>query len=110
MHRFALAKFRCGVAPIRIETGRYEGLDLKSRTCLLCRNAIEDKKHVILHFLQYNYIRQQLFSRAATVNANFIGLNDLDILIFLFTNVEMIKPCAKTCFHMFQNRPNTIYN
>ena len=28
-HRSAFAKFRCGVAPIRIETGRYEGLELK---------------------------------------------------------------------------------
>ena len=37
---FAFAKFRCGVAPIRNETGRYEGLDLNSRTCPLCRNAI----------------------------------------------------------------------
>ena len=25
-HRSALCKFRCGVAPLRIETGRYEGL------------------------------------------------------------------------------------
>jgi len=25
-HRSALCKFRCGVAPIRIETGRYENL------------------------------------------------------------------------------------
>ena len=25
-HRSALAKFRCGVAPIRLETGRYEKL------------------------------------------------------------------------------------
>ena len=71
-HRSAFAKFRCGVARIRIETGRYEGLDLNSRTCPLCRNAIEDEKHVILHCPQYNDIRQQLFSRAATVNANFI--------------------------------------
>ena len=42
-HRSAFAKFRCGVAPIRIETGRYEGLDFNSRTCPLCRNAIEDE-------------------------------------------------------------------
>ena len=25
-HRAAFSKFRCGVAPLRIETGRYEGL------------------------------------------------------------------------------------
>ena len=27
LQRSALAKFRCGVAPLRIETGRYERLD-----------------------------------------------------------------------------------
>ena len=77
-HRSAFAKFRCGVAPIRIETGRYEGLDVNSRTCPLCKNGIEDEKHVILQCPQYNDIRQQLFNKAATVNANFTVLNDTD--------------------------------
>ena len=108
-HRSAFAKFCCGVAPICIETGRYEDLDLYSRICPLCINAIEDEKHVILHYPQYNDIRQQLFSIAPTANANFIGLNDLDKLIYIFTNVEMTKPCAKTCFHILQNRQNAIY-
>ena len=31
-HRSALAKFRCGIAPIRTETGRYEGLPLERKT------------------------------------------------------------------------------
>ena len=108
-HRSAFAKFRCGVAPIRIETGRYEGLDVNSRTCPLCKNGIEDEKHVILQCPQYNDIRQQLFNKAATVNANFTVLNDTDKLVFLFTNVEMIKLCAKTCFQILQTRQNTLY-
>ena len=32
-HRSTLAKFRCGVAPLRIETGRYERLTLEQRVC-----------------------------------------------------------------------------
>ena len=35
-HRSALAKFKCGVAPIRIETGRYDRLPLESRLCSQC--------------------------------------------------------------------------
>ena len=43
-----------------------------------------------------------VFNRAAIVNENFIGLNNLlDKLIFLFTNVEMTKPCAKTAFKIY---------
>ena len=30
-YRSAYAKFRCGVAPLRIETGRYERLELNER-------------------------------------------------------------------------------
>ena len=36
-HRGALAKFRSGTAPIKVETGRYQNLDLSERVCFhLC--------------------------------------------------------------------------
>lgn len=47
-HRSALAKFRCGVAPIRLEIGRYERL-MNDRVCPICNNGIEDEMHVLLH-------------------------------------------------------------
>ncbi len=34
-HMSAFAKFRCGTAQIRIETGRYEHIPLEDRTCFL---------------------------------------------------------------------------
>ncbi len=38
----AFAKFRCGVAPIRPETGRYENLPEEQRLCPMCDSqAIE---------------------------------------------------------------------
>ena len=43
-----IAKFRCGVAPLKIETGRYEGLVENDRLCPCCSNDIEDESHVIL--------------------------------------------------------------
>ena len=36
LHRSDLAKFRCGVAPIRLETGRYEILPLDECKCFVC--------------------------------------------------------------------------
>ncbi len=42
----AFAKFRCWVAPICIETGRYEGMDEKGRICLLCDHKIDSEYHV----------------------------------------------------------------
>ena len=43
-HRSAYCKFRCGVAPIRIETGRFENLSIENRTCPFC-HAIETESH-----------------------------------------------------------------
>jgi len=48
--RSALSKFRCVVAPIRIETGRYENLKENERVCPFC-NCIEDEVHVQLLLL-----------------------------------------------------------
>jgi hypothetical protein len=39
-NRSAFAKFRCGVAPIRLETGRYENIRLEERCCFNCSNLI----------------------------------------------------------------------
>ena len=48
-HRSALAKFRSGTAPIRLETGRYEGLSIEERLCQVCdMHVVEDEKHVLL--------------------------------------------------------------
>ena len=47
--RSALAKFRAGVAPLRLETGRYENLAVNQRTCFNCRDSVECERHVLLH-------------------------------------------------------------
>jgi hypothetical protein len=44
----AYAKFRCGVAPLRVETGRYERKAVHERTCLYCINYVEDEFHVLM--------------------------------------------------------------
>jgi hypothetical protein len=56
-HRSAMAKFGCGVTPIRIETGRYEGLDIESRRCFNCCNQVEDEVHMLLQCSDYDLIR-----------------------------------------------------
>jgi hypothetical protein len=36
--RSAFAKFRSGLTPIRLETGRYENIKLEERCCFPCSN------------------------------------------------------------------------
>ena len=41
-YRSAFAKIRCGVAPLRIETCRYESKNVNERVCFICHDRIED--------------------------------------------------------------------
>ena len=60
-HRSALSKVRWGVAPIRIETGRYENLPLNERECYFC-DSVEDEVHVLLDCSAYTEMRANLLS------------------------------------------------
>ena len=57
----AYAKFRMGVAPLRIETGRYEGLEEENRLCFHCKDKVESEEHVLLHCPAYQDLREMLF-------------------------------------------------
>ncbi len=97
-HRISLAKFRCGVAPIRIETGRYENVNEENRLCLLCNdNAIENEEHVILNWCAYIDIRTDLFTSARSIHPNFDNLTDDDKLSLILANAGMVFNSAKAC-------------
>ena len=66
--RVLLSKFRMGVCPLRIETGRYEvvsrekkGLLPEDRKCLCCSlDKVEDEYHFLLQCTAYEARRQRL--------------------------------------------------
>ncbi len=71
-YRSAFAKFRCGVAPIRIEPAPYEGMEEEYRICLLCdHNIIESECHVIMSCSVYNELCGELFTHAPQFEPNF---------------------------------------
>ena len=45
-HRSAISPFRCDIALIRKETGRYKNLRDNERVCPFC-DCIEDESHVL---------------------------------------------------------------
>ena len=45
-HRSSFAKFRMGVSPLRIETGRYERIAEIDRICFNGNDAVESEEHV----------------------------------------------------------------
>lgn len=60
--RSMMAQFRCGILPLRIETGRYVGEPKHQRICRLCDtdNVIEDEIHFLTECCFYNDIRTEL--------------------------------------------------
>ena len=101
-HRSAYCKYRCGVAPIRIETGRFENLSIENRTCPFC-HAIETENHVIFYCAVYEDIRIKLINIAMSVNPNFNDMQGNDKIKLVFSNHSVIKICAKPC-HDILNR------
>lgn len=103
-HRSAFAKFRTGVAPLRIETGRYEGLSEAERKCYFCKEHTEDELHVLFDCPLYNDIRSEMFQYARMVNEDFEVLTKSDRFKFLFSSPNMIRSCAKACFLILHRR------
>ena len=46
--RQLLSKFRISDHPLRIETGRYFGLEVKDRLCSACQEQVEDEIHCLI--------------------------------------------------------------
>ena len=53
-HGSVFAEFRCGVAPLKLETGRYEGLLPEQRACFYCADCMESEEHVLLSYPVYD--------------------------------------------------------
>ena len=56
------AKFRCGMAPIRLEKGWYERLSIDQRTCLHYTLSVETEEYVLLVCPLYDDLRHRLLS------------------------------------------------
>ena len=112
LHRSALAKFRCGVAPLRIETGRYEHLPELQRTCPFCSTNIENELHVLLECSMYNSIRQTLFDVARTIEPNFELFTIVEKYVFLFTQPDrhLVRSLAKACCEILKTRNNVLFS
>jgi len=107
--RSALAKFRCGVAPLRLETGRFEGLDVSERYCFNCESEIENEKHVLLFCPLYEHIRNDLFDRIRTSMSDFDLLSPSDQLCHILSNQDCILYSAKACHDILLYRRTCLY-
>ena len=109
-HRSAFAKFRCGVAPIRLETGRYEQLNVQDRICPLCNSEVESEEHVLTRCQAHTVFRNDLYNHACNINPNFNDFSDCDKLIFILSNPDICRISAKTCYTILCHRRDLLYS
>jgi hypothetical protein len=87
-----LSKFRIGVCPLRIETGRYEvnekkgkGIPVHLRVCQFCEcGEVEDEFHFLMVCPKYDELRSRLFECLGIEKEKFQGV---DKLRFLFNDM-----------------------
>ncbi len=109
-HRSDLAKFRCGVAPIRIESWHYEQLALNDRKCILCQaDSIESEEHVMLKCDAYADIRDDPFAHISTIHPHFNNLSDNNKLSVILSSHLTTAQSALTCHNILQRRRNLMY-
>ena len=112
--RRALAQLRCGVAPIRLETGRYERgryLPVEERTCYVCKNAVESELHVVIQCPLYQDLRDDLFYMCQCTEPLFAEMSDQDKLRFILgPTLERSNYSAKLLFEMLKRRRCMVFN
>lgn len=81
-HRSCYSKFRCWVGPLRIECGRYEGLNVEDRVCLKCTINV-DEKHVLIECPAYEDLKVHIFQNYFLSDSYFNSFNDFGKLTFI---------------------------
>ena len=105
-----MAKFHCGVAPLKIETGRYEGLFENDRICSLCEaGEVESEVHTLIRCPLYDIHRHELFEYISIIAPDFNQLSDIDKFVFIMSNSLVSKVCAKTCHVILNERRKALY-
>jgi len=109
MQRSALAKFRCGVAPLRLETGRFEGLPVEERLCPVCNSETETELHAVIKCHAYDDLRTVVFNAAINLCDGFMALSDCDKLVFILSESLLNKQSANLCYRILKRRRELLY-
>ncbi len=79
--RRSLAKFRCGVVQLCLETGQYEGLPEEERICHVCNaNTVQSEDQANMSCQLYVDIRDEIFTCAMSCNNDYYHMSNNDKL------------------------------
>ena len=83
--RSVIAKMRCGVFPLALETGRWRGLPIDNRTCPYCHDAVESEMHFLVERPLYQALREKYLN--SEIPFNWTDLTDREKLYILLNDL-----------------------
>ena len=97
--------FRCGVAPIKLETCRYglNRMPVDQRLCESC-NVVEDECHVIMHCSLYDDIRTQLFTEINNISDQFPMLSTDVQFLQIMSNPQYYRSASRAMHNILNRR------
>ena len=106
--RSIIAKLRCGILQLHIETGRFDRTLLQDRTCQICKNGdIEDEVHFICTCLEYSKERFILYSQMERLDPKFKEKTASEKFIFIVNSGS--KYFAKYLLDAWKIRLDVMY-
>ena len=96
--RSLLSQLRCGILPLRLETGRFQNirdsvsgnyrkLKVEERICLICDdNCVEDEIHFVCSCDAYCIPREKLYREINAKNELFCQMDDRQKFIYTLNN------------------------
>ena len=94
----AIAHFRCGTAPLCIETLRNEGFPEEERMCFQCKDCVLNEIHALLKYPLYKAILGKVYSLSCHWVPNIMGcvvlVRNLK-RIFACNDEFLVRNCAK---------------
>ena len=104
-----VARLRCGILKLCVETGRYTNIRLEDRICTICdMGVIEDEVHFICECPVYNDQRNNFYRILSGIDPHFDNLIGRgEIFTYIVQNVS--KDTAKFIIQIWNMRNNIIY-
>ena len=82
--RSLLAQLRCGILPLKIETGRFSRLPVEERLCELCNNEqVESEIHFICYCPLYDDVRTNMYNQVKLICHDFETMTTENKFVYL---------------------------
>ena len=108
--RSLISQFRCGILPLKVETGRFSQIPLEFRLCTFCSlDKIEDEFHFFFDCNFYSDFRIEFYDKIIDIYPYFPNLNNSDRLKLCMNNV-LIKDTANFISKCVEKRNKALYN